>query len=256
MATNSVVPEISGSSFINRIVKSDCIDVMRRLPAESVDFILTDPPYLVNFRDRTGRKLQNDTTDGWLTPAFAEAYRVLKQNQFMLCFYGWPRAHRFIEAWTQTGFRAVGHLVFVKRYSSKKRFLKYQHEQAYLLAKGHPPVPEHAISDVQRLEYTGNALHPTQKSVMSLLPLVQAFSQPGDLILDCFCGSASSCGAALLTGRRFIGIELDAEYARIATERMERIRQKMLAKSSATRFPPAGDYARVSARLKMRCGSA
>jgi site-specific DNA-methyltransferase (adenine-specific) len=53
---------------------------MHNLPPNSVDFLLTDPPYLVNFRDRKGRTLQNDIDGNWLKPAMAEAYRVLKQT--------------------------------------------------------------------------------------------------------------------------------------------------------------------------------
>ena len=66
MATNSTVRE-QQSSFPNRIVQGDCIEVMRQMPAEIVDFILSDPPYLVNYRDRTGRTLQNDRNDNWLS---------------------------------------------------------------------------------------------------------------------------------------------------------------------------------------------
>lgn len=136
------------SSFTNQILHGDCIEVMRAMPANSVDFILTDPPYLVNFRDRTGRTLQNDTDADWLRPAMREAYRVLKSNRLMLCFYGWPRAEKFLEAWREAGFRPVGHLVFRKSYTAKATdFLKYQHEQGYLLAKGRPAMIGGLIPD-------------------------------------------------------------------------------------------------------------
>lgn len=46
----------------NRIFHGDCVEVIRRLPAECVDFILTDPPYLVDYRDRQGRAGQFRTT--------------------------------------------------------------------------------------------------------------------------------------------------------------------------------------------------
>ena len=221
--------------FTNTITHGDCIQVMRQMPANSVDFILTDPPYLVNFRDRTGRTLQNDTNTNWLKPAMAEAYRVLKQNRLMLCFYGWPRAERFLEAWREAGFRPVGHLVFRKSYTTKATdFLKYQHEQAYLLAKGRPVMIGGAIPDMQQLEYTGNKLHPTQKAVMSLLPIIRAYSLPGDTVLDCFCGSASTCAAALLTGRKYIGIELDNEYFMQASARMERVKERIAAKKRSS----------------------
>lgn len=128
----------------------------------------------------------------------------------------------------------MGHLVFRKSYTSKARFLKYQHEQAYLLAKGNPPLPENPLPDVQCLVYTGNKLHPTQKAAMSLVPLIRAFSLPGDVVLDCFCGSASTCAAALLTGRRYIGIEMDPDYFKAAHERMERVKGRIAAKRSGS----------------------
>jgi DNA modification methylase len=123
---------------INAVLHGDCISIMRSLPANSVDFILTDPPYLVRYQDREGRSIQNDNNADWLMPAFSEAYRVLKRDRFMISFYGWTHIDKFLHAWRGAGFRVVGHLVFRKQYASKAHFLKYQHEQAYLLAKGNP----------------------------------------------------------------------------------------------------------------------
>ena len=114
--------------------------------------------------------------------------------------------------------------------------MKCQHEQAYLLAKGRPPLPKNPLPDVQRLFYTGNALHPTQKAVVSLVPLVRAFTLPDDIVLDAFCGSASTCAAALLTGRKYVGMELDAEYFRQASARLDRVKARI----AARRFSPSG----------------
>jgi site-specific DNA-methyltransferase (adenine-specific) len=133
------------SSLINQIFHGDCIKIMRQIPANSVDFILTDPPYLVNYRDRTGRSIQNDVDDAWLKPAMAEAYCVLKQDRVAIMFYGWTKIDSFFEAWRSAGFQPVGHIVFCKSYSSKSRFLRYQHEQAFLLAKGRPPLPKQPL---------------------------------------------------------------------------------------------------------------
>jgi hypothetical protein len=54
---------------------------------------------------------------------------------FCISFYGWNKADLFIDAWRSAGFRIVGHVVFRKRYPSSTRFLRYQHEQAYVLSK-------------------------------------------------------------------------------------------------------------------------
>jgi site-specific DNA-methyltransferase (adenine-specific) len=216
--------------FINQIVNDDCIEVMHEMPANSIDFILTDPPYLVNYRDRSGRSIQNDVNDDWLKPAMAEAYRVLKQDRVAVMYYGWSRVDAFFEEWRSAGFQPVGHIVFRKNYSSKSRFLRYQHEQAFLLAKGRPPLPKQPLMDVMDMPYSGNKLHPTQKPVPVLAQLIRSFSLPGDTVLDAFCGSGSTCAAALLTGRRYIGIELDAEYFNQASARLERVKERIAAK--------------------------
>ena len=226
MATTSVMTA-QQSSFTNQLIQGDCIEVMRRMPANSVDFVLTDPPYLVNYRDRTGRSIQNDANADWLKPAMKETYRVLKQDRLMLCFYGWSKVDEFFAAWKNAGFQPVGHIVFRKTYSSKSRFLSYQHEQAYLLAKGRPPLPKQPVGDVIDMPYSGNKLHPTQKPVAALAQLIRSFTLPGELVLDSFAGSASTCASALLTGRRYIGVEMDKTYYQIACDRLERVRQRV-----------------------------
>jgi site-specific DNA-methyltransferase (adenine-specific) len=68
--------------------------------------------------------------------------------------------------------------------------------------------------------YTGNKLHPTQKSVHILTPLIDSFTQPGALVLDPFAGSGSTCVAAQRTGRQYLGIELDANHHQTAITRL------------------------------------
>jgi DNA modification methylase len=141
---------------MNSITRGDCVEVMKSMPAGSVDFILTDPPYLVRYCDRSGRTVKNDNNDAWIDPAFAQMHRVLKNNSFCVSFYAWNKADRFIDAWKKAGFHMVGHVVFTKKYSSSARFMGYQHEQAYLLAKGNPAVPANPPPDVIPWTYTGN----------------------------------------------------------------------------------------------------
>lgn len=66
---------------MSRFVLGNCIDVMARIPDNAIDFILTDPPYLVGFRDRQGRTIAGDVNDDWLQPASNEMYRVLKKTR-------------------------------------------------------------------------------------------------------------------------------------------------------------------------------
>src|SRR5258706_15228627 len=127
----------------------DCRNVLGQVPDKAVDFILTDPPYMVNYRSSDGRTLGGDHSSEWLAPAFMEMHRVLKDNSFCISFYGWGKVDLFFAAWRNAGFRPVGHLVFIKEYNSskRKRILKYHHEQAYLLVKGAPKQSNFPLRD-------------------------------------------------------------------------------------------------------------
>jgi len=211
---------LNDDRLLGRVTRGDCIDVMKRIPSGAVDLIVTDPPYLVRYLDRSGRSVKNDDNDAWLDPAFAQMHRVLKDNRFCVSFCPWNKVDRFTAGWRAAGFHAVGHIIFPKKYASSSRFVRYQHEEAYLLAKGNPPLPGSPPPDVIPWTYTGNKLHPTQKPVGIFMPLIEAFSRPGDVVLDPFCGSGSTLVAARDLGRRFVGIELDAEHHLTASARL------------------------------------
>ena len=208
-------------SFLDQVILGDCLTVLPQLPDASVDLVLTDPPYLVHYHSRDGRRVANDDTDTWLVPAFAEIYRVLRRDRFCVSFCGFTKAEKFLLAWKGVGFRVLEHLVWRKRYPSSTGFVRRYHEQAYLLAKGNPRRPTVLLPSVLEWRYTTNALHPTQKPVGALLPLIMAFSQIGDVVLDPFAGSGSTAAAAEMLGRHYLAIELSAEYARIAEERLQ-----------------------------------
>jgi DNA modification methylase len=204
----------------NVIIHGNCLDILPQIDAGSVDFILTDPPYIARYKSRDGRSVRNDDNAAWLARSFAEMYRVLKNDACAISFYGWPKVDVFFAAWKNAGFRIGGHMIFRKRYASKTAFLRYQHEAAYLLIKGNPAFPATPLPDVMDWTYTGNKLQPTQKSIHVLKPLIEAFSAPGQLVLDPFAGSGSTCAAAKRTGRDYIGIELDATHHATACKRL------------------------------------
>jgi adenine-specific DNA-methyltransferase len=204
----------------NTLIHGDCLNILPKIPAGSVNFILTDPPYITKYQSRDGRSIANDDNDRWLRPAFAQMYRALDKDSFCVSFYGWPQADKFMQAYRAAGFRVVGHFAFPKRYTSSTRYLRYQHECAHLLAKGNPLYPKETIGDVIDWTYSGNKLHPTQKPLSVLLPLVETFSPAQGTVLDPFAGSGSSLLAAKMLGRSYLGIELDAKYHAIATRRL------------------------------------
>jgi len=231
--------------LLDGVTCGDCRDVMKAMPSRSADFILTDPPYLVRYVDRSGRSVRNDDNDAWLEPAFIEMHRVLKSGRFCVSFYAWNKADLFLRAWRKAGFSIVGHVVFTKEYASSTRFMRYQHEQAYLLAKGSVVRPTSPPPDVIRWTNTGNRLHPTEKPVGIFRPLIEAFTKPGDTVLDPFCGSGSTLVAAQHLGRRIAGIEIDPAHHRTASVRLASQRGNAL--TIASRFNHVADATRPHA---------
>lgn len=204
----------------NRIIHGEASAQLAQMPDHSIDLILTDPPYLVGYRDRDGRTVANDQNPDGVLPAFPEMYRVLRDDSYMILFCGGTAIDRFSAAWTQAGFRTVGQIVWAKSYASSVWHTERRHESAWLLAKGYPARPAAPLSDVQEWTYSGNRAHPTEKAVEILTPLVRAYSKPGAVVLDPFSGSGSTSVAAALTGRSYIGVELEERYCDHARNRI------------------------------------
>ena len=104
----------------NTVLFGDCVSRLAELDGESIDFVLTDPPYLVSYRDRSGRSIANDDNDAWILPAFRQIHRVMKRSTLCVSFYGWQAADAFLTAWRAAGLTPVGHIVFRKPYVSAR----------------------------------------------------------------------------------------------------------------------------------------
>jgi site-specific DNA-methyltransferase (adenine-specific) len=207
-----------------RVLHGLAQDVLRSFVSGSVDFVVADPPYLVGFGGRwdgDGVRIAGDDDPSWLVPVYRELWRVLRDDSLCVSFYGWPRADEFLGAWKPLGFRPVSHLVFVKHDWGFGRFTRSQHESAYVLAKGQPPRPVLAPSDVLHWVRTRPSLHPNQKPLGAIEHLLARFTKPGDLVLDPFMGSGTTLVAARRGGRRAIGIELEQRYCTVAVERLK-----------------------------------
>jgi adenine-specific DNA-methyltransferase len=115
------------------VFHGDCLRILPHLPEESVNFVLTDPTYLVNYVGRwdgAKRAIVGDGDSCWVRPAFAEILRVMKRDSLCLSFYGYPHGDIFVGVWKALGFRIVSHFAFVKNVWGLGRFTRGQHETA------------------------------------------------------------------------------------------------------------------------------
>lgn len=205
------------------IYYADCQAVLPNFEDQSFDFVLTDPPYLVNYQGRWDGEREiivGDNRDDGLRPTFAEHWRLLNPDSFCVSFYGSPQCDRFVGVWKQLSFRLVSDLPLVKNIWGLGRFTRDKHQTAYLLAKGTPPRPANGIADIIEWEREHDAFHPNQKPVHSLYHLLAAFVPAGGLVLDPFLGSGSTLRAAKDVGMRAVGIEIEEYYCRRSAARL------------------------------------
>lgn len=194
--------------YINKVINSDCLKILKELLDNSVDLCLTDPPYGLNTKMNGGTwgiKYNHSDMKEWdyvLSPEYIkEIIRVSKNqiiwggNNYQLppsrCWLAWikpnlPTLSDFELAWTS--FDKVCKKFKGNRVSFEK-------------------------------------LHPTQKPIELMKWCLLNYSKENDLILDPFLGSGTTAVAAQNLHRRFIGIELDPKYCEIARQRL---RQKTL----------------------------
>jgi len=216
-------PRIRGvlHRFVNKIIQGDCREILRELPAESVDLLLTDPPYGMRYRAKAGsRPIVGDDDLSWFGPFIREAYRVLRPNTHAYIFCNEYGLATFRAEMAAAGFKVKRLLVWVKdQHTAGDLAGDYANRTEYLLFghKGRRPLNGHRDANVLFFKRAGRKRdHPTEKPEEMLRYLIAKSSAPGELVLDPFAGSGTTCRAAKDLGRRYLGIEIDPRYAAVA----------------------------------------
>jgi len=198
--------------FINKIICGDCLEVMKEIPDKSVDLILTDPPYGINFQSNYRKtkydKIEND--DNFPLWIFEEFNRIAKRAVYVFCRWdnlGELPKPKSVIAWVKNNW-SMGDLLH-EHGRQWEAICFYPQEEHEFIKR---------IPDVIRVNRTGNNLHPTEKPVDLMIQIIQA--NKGDLILDPFLGSGTTAVACKHLKRNFIGIEISPEYCKIANERL------------------------------------
>lgn len=216
---------------MNKIINGDSIEVMRDMPSESVDLIVTDPPYLMNYQSRRRvareqfRKIENDIdAHDLIRDYLAECYRILRDDTAIYVFCSWHQID-FFKTEFERHFKLKNVIVWNKNnhgsgdlkgaYAPKHEFILFGH-------KGRTTFREKRIPDVIDCAKIPSAklTHPTEKPTELLDVFIRNSSDVGDVVFDGFAGTGSTGISAVRNGRKIIGVEIDPEYATLAQRRI------------------------------------
>lgn len=203
---------------------TDANDVLQQLPDESVDLIVTDPPYGIGFSGNRYQTADHDELEGDadhdLYDGLAdELYRVLKPDSHCYVFTRWDVYPAVLEH-LRHPFEVDTVLVWDKKdgghgMGDTEDFAP-RHEFIIKLSKGDRPINGDRKPNVIRQKdarFTGEEnVHPTQKPQALMETLIEASSDGGDIVADFFGGSYPVARAAVKTGRQAVACELDEEH--------------------------------------------
>ena len=215
-----------------KLYQGDCLEIMGGIKDKSVDLIVTDPPYLMDYQSNRRKKedrfdkIKNDKGNYMLIQDYLEeCHRIMKDNTAIYCFCSWHNIDFFknefekhvklknILVWNKNN-HGTGDLK--GSYAPKHEFILFGH-------KGRTLLREKRIADVIDCpKISSNKLtHPTEKPQDLLEIFIKQSSDVGSIIFDGFMGTGSCGIAAEKLNRNFIGIELDEKYFNIAKDRIE-----------------------------------
>ena len=222
--------------IINKVHHADCLKFMKHIPNESIDSIITDPPYGISFRSswQTYQEdIKNDDLDEWqsILPVFlAEFKRVLTDVGCCCCCCGGGGKTPVTAIFTM---EAIKHMNLIQTLVWRKFVgLGWKYRPAYenivILSKSKDNYSwydeskkmANVIEGINQDIPSNKWQHPTQKPVELMELLIKNHTKEGDLVLDPFAGSGTTLEAAKKLGRRYIGIELEDKYIEMCNRRL------------------------------------
>jgi site-specific DNA-methyltransferase (adenine-specific) len=231
----------------NQIILGDCVEIMQTFPAQSIDLIVTDPPYGIQFKSnkqnldtRKRRAVKKQRPEYFTQIAgddalpvqwLQEAFRVLKNNSAIYIFCHWSKWHLLFPAVESAGFKCSNMLVLDKsnhgmgdltgRYAPKHELLLYATKGKHVL--NFPDKRQNDVWNV-KVRFSGSKRwHPNEKPLEWLRPAIINSSEICSIVLDPFAGSGSTGIAAKLLQRKYILIDIDPDYVNIISTRIKNI---------------------------------
>jgi hypothetical protein len=211
----------------------DCIEAMKAMPDGAVDHIICDPPY--DEKTHAGARTQRGCVGKSGGAVIEIPFRSFEASLPAFTGEALRVASRWVVAFATL--EMMGDYQVAAGDAWIRAGIWRRTDGAPQFTGDRPAPPGDAIAIMHRAgrkRWNGggrhafwscgverdNRVHPTQKPISLMRDLIRDFTDPGDLILDPFAGSGTTGVAATQLGRRFVGYEIDENYARIANERI------------------------------------
>ena len=223
-----------------KLINGNCLDTLKNIPNESIDLIVTDPPYPTTSRGNAGNSggmLQKDinkkgrvfTHNNINCKEYApEFYRLLKDGSHCYVMTNHINLIDMLNTFTDVGFHFIKSLIWNKGNKIMGQYYMSQYEYILFFRKGKgKKINNCGTSDILSIpnkktkDKDGKNIHDTEKPIELMEVLVNNSSQENELVLDPFMGVGSTGIACIKNNRNFIGIEIDENYFNIAKSRLE-----------------------------------
>lgn len=229
--------------MINKIINCDCYEMIKNIPDKSVDLILTDPPYDFHcgsahnggiFKNRLVKPGQDiidlKINKGIDYSILNEFIRIMKHiNIFIWCnkeqitdyliFFTNYNVSFEILTWHKSNPTPLTKNTFLP---DTEYCLYFREKGKVNLNDGYDLKHKYWITSTNK-DDKEQYLHPTIKPLEIIKKQILHTTQPADIVLDCFCGSGTTCVACKETGRKYVGMEINKEYYEIAKKRINGI---------------------------------
>ncbi len=222
---------------LNKIYNEDCLDGLKRIPSDSIDLVIIDPPYDIctkngkinnNGLGRGIVKLSNELKDNNLVNGFDlhildELVRVMKNINIYIWCNG-KQVPTYISYFVQNLSCKLEILIWGKtnpmplygnRYLGDKEYCLYFRKDGYCKPNSYEDAKTIYLSTINVKDKQKYG-HPTIKPLPLIRKLIRNSSKENDTVLDCFLGSGTTAVACVLENRKFIGFEINKKYYDIA----------------------------------------
>jgi site-specific DNA-methyltransferase (adenine-specific) len=242
----------------NEIYNMDCIEGMNNIPDCSIDLVITDPPFGIDFEAKKANynRVPSRVLEGYneVLPVdygeftlrwMRQVQRVLKESGSMYVFSGWNYLKHILNAIDDLGFTTINHIIWQYQFGvvTKRKYVtshyhclyvckndklrkffpfsRYKKEETTTNGRSAHYRDKEDVWYIKREYWSGSQKTPTKLPRELIEKLLKYSSEEGDIVLDPFLGSGQVAVVSKIMKRQFIGFEIVPDYYNFARKRIE-----------------------------------